>query len=150
MEMERHMQMVLDQNRIAISNSLRETAEGITPYDLHDMRNVLEFQKKMMKDVLDKNVLLVTENSQLHVMHLLLIVCLSNIGIMSVIFNRQTTMHIGANVTHLASLFLIRSKKEQRFNWKMHQWLPWRGTAYAVAQYPAVPDFVFAASDKKL
>ncbi len=24
------------------------------------------------------------------------------------------------------------------------EWLPWRGTAYAVPQYPAVPDFFFA------
>ena len=29
-------------------------------------------------------------------------------------------------------------------------WLPWPGTAYAVAQYPAVPDFFFVApSDEK-
>ncbi len=64
-EMERHLQMMLDQNRKAISASLREAAEGITPYDIHDMRNVLESQKKMMNDVLAKNALLVTENSQL-------------------------------------------------------------------------------------
>ncbi len=67
--MEKHIQMMLDQNRKAISTSLRETAEGITTYDVHDMRNVLESQKKMMNDVLTKNALLVTENSQLH-MHL--------------------------------------------------------------------------------
>jgi hypothetical protein len=30
------------------------------------------------------------------------------------------------------------------------RWLLWRGTAYAVPQYPAVPDFVFVApSDEK-
>jgi hypothetical protein len=64
--MERHIQMLLDQNRKAISDSLRETAESITPYDVHDMRNVLKSQKKMMNDVLAKNgALLVTENSQL-------------------------------------------------------------------------------------
>jgi hypothetical protein len=68
-EMERHLQMMLDQNRKAISASIREAAEGITPYDVHDMRNVLESQKKMMNDVLAKNALLVTENSQLR-MHL--------------------------------------------------------------------------------
>jgi hypothetical protein len=29
-------------------------------------------------------------------------------------------------------------------------WLPWPGTAYAVPQYPAVPDFFFVApSDEK-
>jgi hypothetical protein len=61
--------MMLDKNRKAISASLREAAEGITPYDVHDMRNVLESQKKMMDDVLAKNALLVTENSQLR-MHL--------------------------------------------------------------------------------
>jgi hypothetical protein len=32
-EMERHLQMMLDQNRKAISASLREAAEGITPYE---------------------------------------------------------------------------------------------------------------------
>jgi hypothetical protein len=42
--MERHIQMLLDQNRKAIRDSLRETAEGITPYDVQDMRNVLESQ----------------------------------------------------------------------------------------------------------
>jgi hypothetical protein len=57
--MERHIQMMLDQNRKAISTSLRETAKGITPYDVHNMRNVLESQKKMMNDVLAKNALLV-------------------------------------------------------------------------------------------
>jgi hypothetical protein len=61
--------MMLDQNRKAISASLREAAESITPYDVHDMRNVLESLKKMMNDVLAKNALLVTENSQLR-MHL--------------------------------------------------------------------------------
>jgi len=68
-EMEKHLQMMLDRNRKAISASLREAAEGITPYDVHDMRNVLESQKKMMDDLLAKNALLVTENSQLR-MHL--------------------------------------------------------------------------------
>ena len=30
------------------------------------------------------------------------------------------------------------------------KWLPWRGTAYAVPQYPAVPNFFFVApSDEK-
>jgi hypothetical protein len=58
-EMERHIQLMLDKNRKAISDSLRETAEGVTPYDVHVMRNVLESQRKMMKDVLDnKNALL--------------------------------------------------------------------------------------------
>jgi hypothetical protein len=41
-EMEKHLQMMLDQNRKAISASLREAAEGITPYDVHDMRNAEE------------------------------------------------------------------------------------------------------------
>jgi hypothetical protein len=61
--------MMLDQNRRAVSASLWEAAEGITPYDVHVMHNVLESQKKMMNDVLAKNALLVTENSQLR-MHL--------------------------------------------------------------------------------
>jgi hypothetical protein len=27
-------------------------------------------------------------------------------------------------------------------------WLPWRGTVYAVPQYPAVPVFIFAPSER--
>jgi hypothetical protein len=119
-EMERHIRMVLDQNRKAISDSLRETAEGITPYHIHDMRNVLESQKKMMNDVLAKNALLGTENSQLRNPCRL---CQSNIETTSVISNRQMTMNIGTNGAHLVSLFLTRSiKKELKYDWKMRPW----------------------------
>ncbi len=105
-EMEKHLQMMLDQNRRAISTSLREAAEGITPYDVHDMRNVLESQKKMMDDVLAKNALLVTENSQLR-MHLSFV----PIEYRDYISNLQSTndpLFTGTNGAHLASLFKIR------------------------------------------
>jgi hypothetical protein len=29
------------------------------------------------------------------------------------------------------------------------KWLPWRGTAYAVLQYPCSTRFIFASSDEK-
>ncbi len=49
-EMERHICEMLDQNRKAIRSSLMEACETITPYDVHDMKRVLESQKQMMKN----------------------------------------------------------------------------------------------------
>ncbi len=57
-EMEKHIQTTLDQNRKAIINSL------------HDMRNVLESQKKMVKDVLDKNIEIMTVEYRDYVINL--------------------------------------------------------------------------------
>jgi hypothetical protein len=68
-EMEQHIQTLLDQNRNTIRNSFKEMTDAITPYDVQDMRNVLASQKTMMNDVLAKNALLVTANSQLR-MHM--------------------------------------------------------------------------------
>ena len=60
---------MLDQNRKAIRFSLMEACETITPYDVHDMKRVLESQKEMMRNEHIRNTQLVTENSELR-MHM--------------------------------------------------------------------------------
>jgi hypothetical protein len=68
-EMERHICEMLDQNRKLLRGSLMEACEYVTPYDVQDMKRILESQKVMMREVLTKNSQLVTENSELH-MHM--------------------------------------------------------------------------------
>jgi hypothetical protein len=68
-EMEKHICEMLDQNRRLIHGSLMEACETITPYDVQDMKKVLESQKEMIREVLAKNTHLVTENSELR-MHM--------------------------------------------------------------------------------
>ncbi len=46
-----------------------EACETIAPYDVHDMKRVLESQKEMMRNALLQNTQLVTESSELR-MHL--------------------------------------------------------------------------------
>ncbi len=60
---------MLDQNRKNLRGALLEACETITPYDVQDMKRVLESQKEMMQNVLAKNTQLVTENSELR-MHM--------------------------------------------------------------------------------
>jgi hypothetical protein len=68
-EMERHICEMLDQNRKNLHDALLEACETITPYDVQDMKRVLESQKEMIREVLAKNTQLVTENSELR-MHM--------------------------------------------------------------------------------
>jgi regulator of replication initiation timing len=68
-EMEKHICEMLDQNRKAIRFSLMEAAEQITPYDVEDMKRVLESQKEMTNNITMQNSQLVMENSELR-MHL--------------------------------------------------------------------------------
>jgi hypothetical protein len=68
-EMEAHIQTMLDKNRDIIRNAVREVSDSITSYSVSDMDNVLTSQKKLMDDVIAKNVLLVSENSELR-MHM--------------------------------------------------------------------------------
>jgi hypothetical protein len=56
-------------NRDVIRNAVREVSDSITPYSVSDMDNVVTSQKKLMNDVLAKNALLVSENSELR-MHM--------------------------------------------------------------------------------
>jgi hypothetical protein len=58
-----------EQHRKFVGFATNKVAEKITPYDTNDMRKVLESQKERLRDVLSKNALLVTENSELR-MHL--------------------------------------------------------------------------------
>mgnify|MGYP000716360246 FL=1 len=64
-EMEKHICEMLDQNRKAIRFSLMEAAEQITPYDVEDMKKVLESQKEMTNNITMQNAQLVMENSEL-------------------------------------------------------------------------------------
>ena len=68
-EMEKHVYEMLDRNRKLIHSSLMEASETITPYDIQDMKRLLESQKVMMNEALTKNAQLVTENSELR-MHM--------------------------------------------------------------------------------
>jgi hypothetical protein len=68
-EMEAHIQTMLNKNRDIIRNAVREVSDSITPYSVSDMDNVLTSQKKLMDDVIAKNALLVSENSELR-MHM--------------------------------------------------------------------------------
>ncbi len=65
-EMEKHICDMLDQNRKAIRGSLQEACEFISPYDISDMKRILESQKVSIRESLTKNAQLVTENSELH------------------------------------------------------------------------------------
>jgi hypothetical protein len=53
-EMEKHICEMLDQNRKNLRDALLEACETITPYDVQDMKRVLESQKEMMREVLAK------------------------------------------------------------------------------------------------
>jgi hypothetical protein len=64
-EMEKHICDMLDQNRKSIRGSLQEACEAITPFDISDMKRILESQKVMIREALTKNAQLVTENSEL-------------------------------------------------------------------------------------
>ncbi len=44
-----------------------EACESITPYDVQDMKRLLESQKVMMREVPTKNTQLVTENFELRI-----------------------------------------------------------------------------------
>ncbi len=68
-KMERHVNDILNQNRLLFRNAIRETTDGITAYDVNDMRAVLQSQKVALEDALTKNAWLVAENSELR-MHL--------------------------------------------------------------------------------
>jgi hypothetical protein len=68
-EMEKKMANMFEQHRRFIGFAITEVAKKITPYDTNDMRKVLESQKERSRDILSKNALLVTENSELR-MHL--------------------------------------------------------------------------------
>jgi hypothetical protein len=52
-----------------ISSALITTNEKINPYDVDDMRNILQSQKETFQDLTNKNAVLVAENSKLR-MHL--------------------------------------------------------------------------------
>jgi hypothetical protein len=68
-EMEKKMEAMFDQHRKFVSFATTKLADKITQYDTNDMRKVLESQKQNLYDVLAKNALLVTENSELR-MHM--------------------------------------------------------------------------------
>jgi hypothetical protein len=68
-EMEKRMADMFEQHRKFIGFAITKVAEKITPYDTNDMRKVLELQKERSRDILSKNALHVTENSELR-MHL--------------------------------------------------------------------------------
>ncbi len=54
-EKEKHICEILDQNRKAIRFSLMKADEQITPYDVEDMRRVLESQKEMTNNITMQN-----------------------------------------------------------------------------------------------
>ncbi len=68
-EMEKHVYEMLDRNRKLIHGSLMEACKTIIPYDVQDMKRLLESQKVMIREALTKNAQLVTENSELR-MHM--------------------------------------------------------------------------------
>jgi hypothetical protein len=65
--MEKHIcEMLLDQNRKQLRDSLQEACDYITPYDVQDMKRVFESQKAMVNDVLAKNSELVFHELRMH------------------------------------------------------------------------------------
>jgi hypothetical protein len=68
-EMEKRMANMFEQHRKFFGFATAKLADKITPYYTNDMRKVLESQKEKLHDLLAKNALLVTENSELR-MHL--------------------------------------------------------------------------------
>ncbi len=68
-EMEKKMTAMFEQRRKFVGFATTKLADKINPYDTNDMRKVLESQKERSRDMLSKNALLVTENSELR-MHL--------------------------------------------------------------------------------
>jgi hypothetical protein len=68
-EMEKKMAAMFEQHRKFVGFATTKLTDKITPYDTNEMRKVLESQKEKLHDVLAKNALLVTENSELR-MHL--------------------------------------------------------------------------------
>jgi hypothetical protein len=68
-EMEKKMTAMFEQHRKFVGFATTKLAEKITPYDANDLRKVLESQKERSRDILSKNTLLMTENSELR-MHL--------------------------------------------------------------------------------
>jgi hypothetical protein len=63
-EMEKRMTTMFEGRRKLIVHAITSVAEKSTPYDTNDMRKVLESQKERAYDLLSKNALLVTENSE--------------------------------------------------------------------------------------
>ena len=68
-DMEQKMSAMFDQYRKFVGFATTKLTEKLTPYDTNDMRKVLGSQKETLHDVLAKNALLVTENSELR-MHM--------------------------------------------------------------------------------
>ncbi len=68
-EMEKRMATMFEQHRKLIGHAITSVAAKFTPYDTNDTRKVLESQKERAYDLLSKNAILVTENSEL-CMHL--------------------------------------------------------------------------------
>ncbi len=68
-EMEKRMAAMFEQHRKFVGFATTKLADKITQYDTNEMRKVLGSQKEKLHDVLAKNALLVTENSELR-MHL--------------------------------------------------------------------------------
>jgi hypothetical protein len=66
-EMEKHICEMFEQNRKAICGSLMEACETITPYEVQDMKRLLESQKAMIREVLTKNAQLRATHA--HVFH---------------------------------------------------------------------------------
>ena len=63
------MSAMFDQYRKFVGFATTKLTEKLTPYDTNDMRKVLGSQKETLHDVLAKNALLNTENSELR-MHM--------------------------------------------------------------------------------
>jgi hypothetical protein len=59
------IEQMLKATAAQINNALASVQEKINPYEPQDMRAVLDNQKHALKDLLTKNAILVTENSQL-------------------------------------------------------------------------------------
>ncbi len=60
---------LLQENYSQISREMHETRERINPYEVEDMRRVLQTQTKALHNLQNTNAVLVAENSKLR-MHL--------------------------------------------------------------------------------
>jgi hypothetical protein len=96
-EMEQRMSAMFDQYRRFVGFATTKLNEKITPYDTNDMRKVLGSQKETLHDVLAKNALLVTENSELRV-HLSFVPAQWSIATTSAASKVQTTSTIAISV----------------------------------------------------
>jgi hypothetical protein len=95
-EMEKRMAAMFEQHRKFVGFATTKLADKITPYDTNYIRKVLESQKEKLRDVLAKNALLVTENSELrmHFYHSYL----WNIATSLAVSKLQTTSPIAISV----------------------------------------------------